>query len=164
MNEEARKGRNVQRLTELFPTFAERLKRVIKELEDDHLRPRIQDAWRSPEDQLKAFNSGHAKVKFGFHNVTGENGKKEALAVDLLDDDAPLNPGTAYILKVTAAAERNGLTTGARWGLPKKLAEGVDKAIENRDWDAKVKVGWDPVHVEPADITIAEAKSGKRPA
>src|SRR5262249_42806160 len=117
----------------------------------------------SPEDQLEAFNSGHSKLKFGFHNVTGANGKKEALAVDLLDDSSPLKPGTAYILKVTAAAERHGLTTGARWGLPAKLANAIDAAIAQQDWKAPVKVGWDPVHVEATGLTPKEAEAGDRP-
>jgi len=112
---------------------------------------------------LKAFHSGHSKLKFGFHNVTGNNGKKEALAVDLLDDNSPLKPSTSYVLQVTAAAERHGLTTGARWGLPSQLAKAVDSAIAMQDWKAPVKVGWDPVHVEPANFTPQQAATGSRP-
>lgn len=95
MKELDRKKRNEDRLKELYPAFAEQLKKVIKELENRNLRPRIQDAWRSIEDQLKAFNKGHSKVKFGFHNVTGKNGEKQSLAVDLLDDDNPEHIGTS---------------------------------------------------------------------
>jgi hypothetical protein len=127
------------------------------------LRPRIQDAWRSPADQLKAFNAGHSKLKFGFHNVTGANGTKEALAVDLLDDNAPLNPGRSYLLRLAAAAEHRGLVTGIRWGVPKALVAGIDAAIAKKDWKADVKIGWDPTHVEPTGITPSEAKAGKRP-
>ena len=163
MQESARKARNSQRMTELYSWFRDQLTLVIQELESDGLRPRIQDAWRSPEDQLNAVNTGHSQLKFGFHNVTGKNGEKEALAVDLLDDNSPLKPSTAYILKVTAAAERHGLTTGARWGLPSKLAKAVNTAIEQQDWKAAVKVGWDPVHVQPANFTAADAAAGDRP-
>jgi hypothetical protein len=163
MQEPARKARNSQRMTELYPWFAEQLALVISELEGNGLRPRIQDAWRSPEDQLNAFNSGHSKLKFGFHNVTSASGAKEALAVDLLDDNAPLNPGTPYVLRVTAAAERHGLATGARWGLPSKLSKAVDAAIALQDWKASVKVGWDPVHVEPGNFTPEQAAAGERP-
>ena len=87
MTEPARRARNESRLQELFPTFRARIRRVIKRLEDNGLRPRIQDAHRSPEDQLAAFNAGHSKLKFGFHNVTAGDGTPEALAVDMLDDD-----------------------------------------------------------------------------
>jgi hypothetical protein len=164
MPEAARNERNASRVKELFPTFRARLQKVIKDLEDQGLRPRIQDAWRSPADQLAAFNAGHSKLKFGFHNVTGAGGAKEALAVDLLDDNSPLNPGKPYLLRLAAAAQRQGLITGVRWGVPKKMAEAIDNAIAAKDWKADVKIGWDPTHVEPTDVSVAEAKAGKRPA
>ena len=163
MQESARKARNVQRMSTLHPSFAVRLGRVIRAMETDGLRPRIQDAWRSPEDQLAAFNSGHSKLKFGFHNVTSADGTPEALAVDLLDDNAPLSPGKPYILKLASAAEEEGLVTGVRWGLPLVLREAIDEALVLEDWKAPVKVGWDPLHVEPAGITVQDAKQGKRP-
>jgi len=163
MKEAARKARNAQRLTECHPAFAARLTRVITRLEDAGIRPRIQDAWRSPQDQLTAFLNGNTKVKFGFHNVTGADGRKESLAVDLLDDDAPLAPGAPYVLRLAAAAAAEGLTTGALWGLPAKLKSGTAAAIAAGDFDAPVKIGWDPCHVEPTGITIAQAKGGERP-
>lgn len=163
MNEANRKQRNADRVTELWPSFAKKIKAVLADLESQGLRPRIQDAWRSPQDQLIAFNTGHSKLKFGFHNVTGANGAKESLAVDMLDDDHPLNIGSEYLLRLAAAAQSQGLTTGVRWGLPKKLRNAIDAAIANKDWKAKVKVGWDPTHVQPTGITPTEAKGGKRP-
>jgi hypothetical protein len=163
MLEPARLARNTQRLTELYPTFAARVKRVIRDLEADGLRPRIQDAWRSEADQLKAYSSGHSKLKYGFHNITGPNGEKHSFAVDLFDDNAPLTPSTAYVLKLAAVAEKHGLATGARWGLPSALAAAVDNAIANRDWKAKVKVGWDPLHVEARGVTVSDARAGQRP-
>ncbi len=164
MTEPARLARNTQRQGELFPTFATRLAAMIAALEAEGLRPRIQDAWRSPEDQRKAFESGHSKLLFGFHNVTGSAGEREALAVDLLDDDHPLSPGRPYLLKMAAAAEQQELVTGIRWGLPKAMREAIDAAIAAEQWDADVKVGWDPCHVEPTGITVAEARAGARPA
>ena len=163
MQEEDRIKRNEDRLAELYPTFRERLKKVIKTLESRQIRPRIQDAWRSPADQKKAFDSKHSKLLFGFHNITGVDGKPEALAVDLLDDDSPLNPSKSYLLQLVAAAEAAGLITGIRWGVPAKLVSAIDAAIVSKDWNANVKIGWDPTHVEVTDITVAEAKAGKRP-
>ena len=164
MNETARKKRNEDRLKELYPTFRARLKKVISALEASGLRPRIQDAWRSPADQKKAFESGHSKLLCGFHNVTGANGSPESLAVDLLDDDSAVNPGKPYLLQLAAAAESAGLVTGIRWGVPAKLIPGIDNAIANEEWSAAVKVGWDPTHVQPMDVTVAEVRAGKRPA
>jgi hypothetical protein len=164
MTEVQRKQRNTDRLTELYPTFRKRIQAVIQNLEAQGLRPRIQDAWRSPEDQLKAFNSGHSKLKYSFHNVTGKKGTKEALAVDMLDDDHPAQEGKEYLLRLAAAAEEQGLVTGIRWGVPIKLLASIDTAIANKDWKAPVKIGWDPTHCQPTDLTPAQAKAGKRPA
>jgi hypothetical protein len=163
MTEPKRLQRNAAMLAELYSTFRARVSKVITQLEAMGLRPRIQDAYRSPADQLKAFNAGHSKLKYGFHNVTGANAAKESLAVDMLDDDNPLNMSTAYLLKLAYVSEKNGLKTGIRWGLPAKLIPAVDAAIAAKNWEAKIKVGWDPTHIQPTGITVAEAKMGKRP-
>ena len=164
MKEADRKKRNEDRFAELYPTFRARLKRVIASLEASGVRPRIQDAWRSPEDQRQAYVSGHSKLLFGFHNVTADDGRPEALAVDLIDDDSPLNISKSYLLQLAAAAEKAGLMTGIRWGVPGKLVPAIDQAIATKDWGANVKLGWDPTHVQPTDVSVAEARAGKRPA
>lgn len=163
MEETKRMGRNTTGLLELYPTFRARLAATITDMESEGLRPRIQDAWRSPADQLKAFETGHSERRYGFHNVTGANGEKESLAVDMLDDDAPLAPSTSYLLRLAAAAQRQGLITGIRWGLKPAMQGAVDNAIRTQEWDAKVKVGWDPTHVQPTGITPARAQAGGRP-
>jgi hypothetical protein len=164
MQEAARQARNTQRLAELHPAFATRISAVIASLEDAGYRPRIQDGWRSPQSQLEAFNSGKSKLKFGYHNVTGAGGKPESLAVDLLDDDFPLNSRLDYLLHLAASASAVTCQTGIRWGLPAALCAAIDSALAARDWSAKLKIGWDPTHVEPTDVTVTEARNGKRPA
>jgi hypothetical protein len=163
MTEQARIKRNQDKLSELFSRFATRIESVIQDLQALGIRPRIQEAYRSPEAQLIAFNSGTSKLKFGFHNITGDDGKPESLAVDLLDDDRPLAPSTNYLLRLATVAETHGLETGVLWGLPPKLQDGVRQALASGDFGAKVKVGWDPTHIQPRGITVAEAKQGKRP-
>ncbi|MBN2054823.1 hypothetical protein JW905_07870 [bacterium] len=163
MKESDRKKRNEDRLMELYPTFRARVRQVLGTLEASGIRPRIQDAWRSPEDQEIAFRNGFSKLRFGFHNITAEDGTKEALAVDILDDNAPLKPGRDYLLRLAAAAEEAGLVTGIRWGLPKRCAAAIDEATATHNWRARVKIGWDPTHVEPKGLSIAEARSGRRP-
>lgn len=164
MTEADRIARNAEKLAQLYPTFAKRIAKVIAALEADGIRPRIQDAYRSPADQLIAFNKGNSKLKFGFHNVTGDGGKPESLAVDLLDDDSPVSMTTAYFLRVAVAAQKNGLVSGIRFGLPAGLSAGIDAAIAAKNYKAAVKVGWDPTHIEPTGITPTEARGGKRPA
>jgi hypothetical protein len=172
MNEDMRIKWNADKLAELYPSFRDKISAVVIELESQGLRPRIQDAWRSPEDQLKAFNSGHSQLKFGFHNVTAANGPKEALAVDMVDDDLANHQANheraEFLLRLAAAARRQGLVTGIHWGLRPDFPNAVDaieNAIANGDWKAPVKhFGWDPAHIQPADITPEQAKAGQRPS
>ncbi len=56
MLETERLQRNQSRLQELYPYFRARVEAVLKEMEAEGFRPRIQDAWRSPEDQLKSIS------------------------------------------------------------------------------------------------------------
>lgn len=161
MQESARIQRNKDRLGECHPQFSARLNRVILALEAQDFRPRIQDAWRSKQDQLIAFQTHHSDVTFGFHNATGPNGEKMALAVDLLDDDNPLDSPVRYLLALAIAARDHGLTTGILWhrkGQP-ALVE-AEAAIVARNIDEKVHVGWDPTHVEVVGVSLAEAQQG----
>jgi hypothetical protein len=170
MNETQRQDCNEEKLEELYPVFREKIRAILLELESHNIRPRIQDAWRSEADQLKAFKSGNSQLTFGFHNVTGANGLKEALAIDLVDDDIVNNKAThgnaEFLLRLEAAARRQGLMTGIIFGLDDfpGAIELINAAITNEDWLAPLKhFGWDPGHVQPQDITPEDARRGKRP-
>jgi hypothetical protein len=171
MHENQRKKWNAEKLAELYPPFGDKIGAILIELESFGFRPRIQEAWRSEADQLKAFNSGHSQLKFGFHNVTGANGRKESLAIDLVDDDIINNRKTKYssaefLLRLEAATRRQGLMTGISFGLEKfqGAMELIEAAISNGDFLAPIKhFGWDPGHIQPRDMTAIDAKKGKRP-
>lgn len=163
MNETARRQRNQARLLELHPAFARRVQGMLTELEDEGWRPRIEDAWRAPAVQQAAWAAGHTRWRAGFHNLSAADGRPEALAVDVLDDDAPLNPGRPFLLRLAAAADAAGLRSGIRWGLPARLVAAIEQAIALRDWQAPVKIGWDPMHVEATGLTLAQARAGRRP-
>jgi len=163
MLEKDRLARNQQMLTEMYPAFRTRVQGVLKEMESYGYRPRIQEAWRSPQAQMDAFRSGHSQLMYGFHNVTATFGAKEALAADIYDDDNPLSTKLPYFLHLAAVAENNDLATGARWNLSPARLAAFDAAIAKQDWNAKVYIGWDPLHVEVTGITTKEAQQGKRP-
>jgi uncharacterized protein YvpB len=163
MLEQDRQARNTQKLAEMYPTFRTRAAAVVKELEGYGYRPRIQEAWRSPSDQLAAFRSGHSQLMYGLHNVTATNGAKEALAADIIDDNNPLSINLPFVLHLLAAAENNGLTSGVYWNLSDVNVAAIHTAIATKNWNAKVHIGWDPMHVEVTGISVAEAKDGKRP-
>jgi hypothetical protein len=178
MRETQRRKWNDDKLNELYPPFKDKICDVIMELESCGCRPRIQDGWRSEMDQLKAFNSGHSQLKYGFHNVTGEGGRKESLAVDIVDDDIINKKKTTYeyaefLLRLTAASQKRGLITGIEWGLENfpGAIQAIAFAITNGDWKAPLKhFGWDPGHVQPRGLspdpdglTPDDVRSGKRP-
>jgi hypothetical protein len=151
------------RLQECHPVFRTQLRRVLHDLEQEGDRPRIQDAYRSPQAQQRAAASGHSLLRWGFHNATAPDGTPEALAADVLDDDAPLAPSRRYLLALASAADRYGLETGITWGLGTPLRRAVLAAIAARDYDAPIKLGWDPCHVQVRGISVAQARRGARP-
>lgn len=161
MNETDRLARNKAKLAECWPEFARKVGAVIAALEGHGFRPRIQEAWRSPARQMLLYTAGYSKLKYGLHNVTGKNKTPEALAVDLLDDDAPLNPARRYLLMLAASAKAHGLRTGIDWGLPKAYKQAINEAVSKRQWDYPGKIGWDPCHVEAAVAPLL-ARLGKR--
>jgi hypothetical protein len=163
MNEADRKLYNQKKLEELYPWFRMRIEAVLREMELAGFRPRVQTAWRSPADQLDAYRRGTSKLQYGFHNVTGSNGEKEALAADIWDDDLLAKVKVDYMLRLAAAAEAQGLITGIRWDLKDEDAVLIDIALQNKNWNAKVRVGWDPLHVEATGMRPNEAREGRRP-
>jgi hypothetical protein len=163
MLEADRKIHNQGKLVELHPVFRSRVQAVLLELESAGLRPRITEAWRSAADQEAAYKNGTSQVLYGFHNVTMADGGKEALAADIIDDDNPQTTGTGFMLRLAAAAEKNRLLTGIRWGLSDEKAQAVNAALAAGNWDASIHAGWDPLHVEITGLTTAEARQGKRP-
>src|SRR3990172_9869142 len=118
MNDSERAERNESRLAEGFPVFRERLRPTLADLEAIGFRPRIQDAWRSPEAQAQAFTAGRSKLRFGLHNCTGSGGEKEALAADVLDDEFPVNPRAEFLVALARAAGPPGPPTLLSRGAP----------------------------------------------
>jgi hypothetical protein len=167
MTPTARAARNTTMLNQCHPYLHTRLSRVLHALEQESFAPRIQCAWRSSAEQLAAYQRGTSKLKFGFHNCCTPDGKPDALACDILDDDHPLQPHPVYLVRLAWHAEQHGLITGIRWGLPAPLVKAVDLAIQHSQYgDAlppRLKIGFDPTHCEVAGLTVAEARRGVRP-
>src|SRR5262245_57784695 len=134
MNEADRKLYNQNKLQELYPYFRTRIEAVIKEMELSGYRPRVQTAWRSAADQLDAYRRGTSRLQYGFHNVTGINNEKEALAADIWDDDLLDKVKVDYMLHLAAAAEAQGLITGIRWDLKDEDSVLIDIALQNKNW------------------------------
>jgi hypothetical protein len=166
MKEADRLARNKQRLGECFSAFAQRVAQVIKDMEALGFRPRIQAAHRTIADQKKAHDQGFSHVLFGFHNVTGDGGMPESLAVDMLDDDHPDETvSRKYLITLASVAQTHALHSGIFFDLKPPVArQTLQNAIDEHNFDSSIKIGFDPTHLEAAGLTIEEAKGGKRPA
>lgn len=166
MIEEARLQRNAVALAQCHATMAARVRAILAALEARGFRPRIQCAWRSPQDQALAHAHGNSRLAFGFHNTTTADGQADALAVDVLDDDSPITPGMTFLAALAIEAARVGCQTGILWGLPPTLASRLRELLEAEDLATAAqfsKRGWDPCHVEPRLISVAQARRGVRP-
>lgn len=172
MTDEARHERNIRRARECHPAFAVRVIRLIADLERESFRPRIQDAWRSPAAQAGNVASGTSSVRWSFHQATTPEGKPDALAVDLIDDDYPVPARDQrvwpvrfrqYLLWLAALARGYELETGIAWGLSAAERRALQTAMTTDPLTYTGEIGWDPTHVEPRDLTLAAAKRGVRP-
>jgi hypothetical protein len=136
MTEHARAARNDAMIGQCYITMRAKFRAVLADLEGHGYRPRIQCAWRSVRDQRAAYDAGHSQVKWGFHCATNANGSAGALAIDVLDDDHPLEPPAAFLAALHSSAAAHGLDC---------------------------PISWDPTHVEVTGMSITEAKRGYRP-
>lgn len=163
MNEDLRADRNRTMLAQCNAAFRTTLANLLASLQGLGYRPRIQCAWRDPAEELELYNSGKSHVRWGMHNATTADGKPDALAADVLDDDHPLNPTRPFLLALARGARARGLTTGIDWGLPvgPKAALQTLLAQQGGMWDGPL--GWDPCHVEVTGVTYAQAMHGARP-
>jgi len=170
MNEADRKARNEAMLAQCNRVAAARFRLLLSFIEHEGHRPRINegDAWRSPAEQAAAVASGHSTVPWGMHNATTPDGKPDSLAIDLVDDDSPLVPRARFLQRVNEVAPRFGLLTGILWSKKAHPLTEVEKAriwnaVATGDWSEVHRIGFDPLHVQVAGLTIDEAKAGRRP-
>lgn len=160
-----RAARNAERLSELHPWLRPKVAAVLRDLEGHGWRPRIHQAWRSTAEQAEAYRLGRSKLRWGFHQATGAAGAPEALAADIVQDDAPYREPRQYLLMLASSARAHGLETGIRFGLTYRQVLRVRKAVADRDWGFGGPIGWDGWHVQPPPrtLTVAQARAGKRP-
>lgn len=151
MTDDELRIRNESSFKECYHPFADKIKAVIADLTAHGYRVRIQEAYRSPEDQMRAYNTGHSKLTFSFHNITLADGTPQACAVDLLDDADPNANATPFFLMLASSARAHGLSTGVLWGLTDNGRGIVNAAIQQKSWGSKVRIGWDAGHVEYPD-------------
>jgi len=158
-----RTERNRRLIQLAHPVFRTALAQVLASMQAQGWRPRLQCVWRSPDEEAEAHAAGHSQVAWGFHNATTPDGHPDALAADVLDDDAPLQIRRAYVWALAKAAHRFGLETGITFGLPANMKQALRDALAAGDLAYGGPIGWDADHVQVAGISITEAKAGARP-
>ena len=156
MIERARKTRNAKMLAQIDPSERPRFRALLDSLEGRGLRPRAQQAFRSPKDQDRAFASGASTLRGGqsYHNRTQEGGLPASLALDVVDDDSPLSPSIEFLADFAIAAFRQGLSTGIHWGLSGPQRGAILDAVSLGAELSLIQLihlggrGWDPLHAE----------------
>lgn len=158
-------NRNIDKLAECNPWLRAKVGAILRDLQGHGYRPRIQEAWRSPADQILACLEGRSKVRWGFHNATGKANLPDALAADIVLDDCPYEEPREFLLKLYSSAKAHGLETGILFGLSAVNRVRLNKAVAASNWTYSGPIGWDPWHVQPtpSTLTIAQAKRGERP-
>ncbi len=160
-----RRALNAARLLLTNPQLRPKFAAIIRDLEGHGWQPLIDGAvWRSPAKQAELKRKGYSKVSWSFHNATTPSGRPDALAVDITDARHGWNSPTTFWLQLAASAESHGLTTGIYWGLNHHERADIHRAIEKRTWAAYLVLGWDTAHVQPRDLSIVDARQGKRPS
>lgn len=164
MTDEKRKAHNTEMLDQVYVPMARIIRSMLIDMEDRGFRPRIGSAWRSEKEQLEKFRKHLSHVPWGFHCATKPDGSPEALAVDFIDEDFPVNMRLSFALCLLWAADAHGLTTGILFGLPGAYQALLIRHARMMDFAFPTKrIGWDAGHVEYPGLTEAEAKAGKRP-
>jgi hypothetical protein len=172
VTEEARKTRNEIRLKLCYPPFASRVTALISELEWRTFRPRIDQSFRTPAEHDQQVKDGTSHSSWSFHMATTVDGKPDALAVDLLDDDYPVPDAHQhlwpqhfrdYLLTLASLAANYDLHTGIAWDLPQADRIALATALGTDPLGYDGRIGADPTHIEPMSLSLIAAKVGKRP-
>lgn len=132
----------------LSPAMRRKYACVVKRLREkgytEGKHYRVIQAWRSMERQQYLMDKGWSTVRYSYHTATLADGTPDSRAIDLdpfwTDDDGEK---AEFYLDLWEAAESCGLKSGAAWS-------------QRGKW-AKYGIGWDPGHIELADVTIAQA-------
>ncbi|MBI5837191.1 MAG: hypothetical protein HZB25_08095 [Candidatus Eisenbacteria bacterium] len=158
-----RAARNREKLAEVYPPFAEKVRAILSDLEGIGRQPMIIRSWQSPEEREATPAACSANQDYSLHQVTGVIGQPEALAVDIVDEGHPDEAHAMFALQLAYAAFAHGCETGIVDGLPAEAVAAIQDAVGRGDWAAEVTPGRSPGHVQPAGFTVAEARAGRRP-
>ena len=140
-----REERNAEQLKGLYPRFRTKIMDLLDQMETLGMRPYILSGWRSPEEQGRLATRGVASGEWSMHSAKGPGGRPEALAVDIVDANAPWRFDPPFYIALAVLARERHLDTGILWGLSEEDSLAVERAIQRRDVNAPgLRIGRDP--------------------
>ena len=168
MIELLRQRRNKNELALLHPAFMLQFAAVVRDLEAQGYRPRLQETYRNPVEQEKKFREGKSQIRsLGPHTnviLMGPGRSRPAsFATHVLDDSAknPADPGNEWVARLAVVAARYRLASGCVWsqspkselapGKPHRIA--LEAAIAAEDEELAKQLldearGFDILHIE----------------
>lgn len=127
---------------DLEPHFRRKVERIVHDLAAylGVLDAHVASGRRTVAEQKKLVSKGYSKTMRSKH-LSGR-------AADIVPRKQGWNAPKSYWLKLGYLAEREGLRWGGFYGLSRSQRAALRAAYKAKDWEAPVKVGWDPAHVE----------------
>jgi hypothetical protein len=162
---EIRRAHNELRIQKVYRPMRGKILAVIRDLEGHAWQPLIDaKVHRTPAQQAELKRRGVSTVSYSFHNVTARDGTPESLACDITHAPNAWDSSQHFWLMLAAAAQAHGLETGIRWGLKQNDRAAINRAIVQRQWtEPRLRLGWDPAHVQPRNFSLLRARLGLRP-
>lgn len=163
MHERDRRFINEHRLLMIDSSIRTKVSEVISELEELGERPIIHhELWRTPDEQVAIFHRGDSQVTWSYHCATDPDGHPASLAADIVDADCDEAATHQFWMKLGHCALKRDMEWGGLWGLPEEQRQQIRELVHDRQWDYEIELGWDKPHIQTTEVTLAEARAGKR--
>ena len=93
--------------------------------------------------------------------MTGRNGEHRAFAVDVVERTDGARTKPQYAVTLARLAKVNDLQTGISWGVMEWDRQAVERVVQTQSLPVSeyLKLGWDPCHMEPRNLSLKEALS-----
>lgn len=164
MDDKQRRQLNAQRLGRINVNLRPKVAAILTDMESHGLDPLIDGAvWRSAAEQAELKRKGFSKVSYSYHNCSTKAGGPDALAADIVSAAVGWNAPKSFWIMLGRCALAHGMDWGGFWGLPQSKRQALHTAIDKREFNSPVSLGWDVAHIEVHGISLLAARLGKRP-
>jgi len=130
-----------QLLAQLHPVLRRKIRAIISDLAGHGWPAKVAWAYRSPADQVRAYEAGHSRVRWGFHCAHRADGTPCSLAADIVHSVSGWGAPKEFWRLLGRSAEAHECTWGGRWKSPYDPAH--CQLVPNSDLK-RAKAGWLP--------------------